>query len=396
MPRLTAGAGAGLVTLRQQRSRLLRYLIGFVGCLAILAALQSWNYPFTHRIGDRFADGLAARMTFRVVNAFETSRASRDREREVPLIFRNDPTELRRLPERLKAALGVIAEAKQLGDVSEEVQRAFGLLPHSEIVVAEKPGGDPAQDAEFRFRQLKQAITPLDGVRSETHISTIIDELVRLIEPLYKKGLVNPKVLERTEIGLDSQLAIVDRQAQLPDDNPLADEQLWISVRITDVAMSDLLNDAGYLSQRWSDYPTLETIRQPLQAWLRNQSRPTLEYDQSATQQARRWAGRQVEPVYDVINEGDVFLPPDGVIDQNLLRVLEAEYQASLEMFPWEARLARIGIVFLMILMFLGADCLVPGALRTVCDCQLAPSGLVPDRGGGGGAAGALDLLRPR
>ncbi len=318
----------------------------------MLAALQSWNYPFTHRIGDRFPDGLSARMTFRVVNAFETSRAARDREREVPLIFRNDPTELRRLPERLQAALGVIAEARQLNELSEEVRRAFGLISQT-AAPGEKPVNDPDAQAAFRFQQLKQAITPLDGVRSETHISSIVDEFTRLIEPLYKKGLVNPKILERSEIGLDSQLAIVDRNATLPDPNPLGDEQLWILVRITDVSLSDLLNDAGFLSQRWSDYPTLETIRQPLDTWLRNQSRPTLEYDQSATQQARRWAGKQVEPVYDVINEGDTFLSPDGVIDANLIRVLEAEYQASLEMFPWEARLARIAIVFMMIVIFL-------------------------------------------
>ena len=354
-PRNASGGSTGLLSLRYQRARLVRIVIGLLGAIVIVAALQSWNYPFSHRIGDRFPDGLSARMTFRVVNAFETSRASRDREREVPFIFRNDSTELMRLPERLKAALGAVSEAESLDDLSEEVRRAFGLMPVppvESVAPATAETSEKKDDAAFRFQQLKQAITPLDGSQFDTHISTIVDEFDRLIEPLHKKGLVNPVVLERSDLGLDSQLAIVDKQTDLPEHNPLADEQLWISVRIIDVTLSDLLNDAGYLSQRWSDFPTLETIRRPLETWLRNQARPTLEYDQSATQVARRWAGKQVEPVYDVINEGDVFLPPDGVIDQNLLGVLRAEYDASLELFPWEAQLTRVVIVFSLICMF--------------------------------------------
>ena len=346
-------------SLRHQRGRLGRLVIGLLGALAILAALHSWKYPFTYRVGDRQPDGLFARMTFRVVNTFETTRASREREREVPLIFRNDPEEIRRLPERLQGALGAVAEAETVDELSEEVKRAFGLVLQPPLAnepgrTTERPVAEPEQDVHFRFQQLKQAITPLDGLKFETHISTIVDEFTRLIEPLHKKGLVNPKVLERAEVGLDSQLAIVDRRTVLPEDNPLEDERLWILVRMTDVTLSDLLNDAGFLSQRWSDYPTLETIRRPLELWMRNQARPTLDYDQSATQLARRWAGRQVEPIYDVINEGDRFLPPDGVIDQALLAILYAEYEASLADFSWEIRVWRMVIVFSMICIFLG------------------------------------------
>ena len=346
-------------SLRYQRGRLVQQLIGFLGVIAIVVAIQGWIYPFTYRVGDRFPNGLSARMTFKVVNNFETSRIAKERERLVPLIFRNDSSTLKLAPDQLKAALGAIAEAKTLTDLSLEVRQAFGLIegpsiPKIDLTNPTQGGAiDVSTDVRFRFEQLKQAITPLDARQSDTHISSIIDEFTRLIQPLYKTGIIDARDLTRRDLGLDSPLAIVDANVELPRPNPLEDTELWIAVSITDVALSDLLNDAGFLGHRWSDFPRLETIRQPLEQWMRNQVRHTLEYDQANTQLARRWAGKQVEPVYDLINEGDEFLPPDGIVDRNLLNILIAEYEASLELFTFETRLARAAIVFLMVLILL-------------------------------------------
>ncbi|MCA8987758.1 MAG: HDIG domain-containing protein [Planctomycetaceae bacterium] len=342
-------------SLKYQRGRLLQFSTGLLATIAIVVVLSGWVYPFPYRNGDRFPDGLAARSTFEVINNFETSRLAKERERMVPLIFRNDPETLRNSPERLKAALGAIAESESLEHLSLEIREAFGLSGQVNLTTIQPTdsGNGSAltanDDAQFRYQQLREAITPLDARQSETHISSIIDEYSRFIQPLLKTGLINPKDLARRDLGLDSPLAIVNSQVNLPKPNPLEDTEIWMAASITDVSLSDLLNDAGFLGQRWSDFPRLDIIRAPLTNWMRNQVRPTLEYDQASTQRARRFAGERVEPVYDLINEGDEFLPPDGVIDQNLLNTLWAQYKASLDHFTWDARLARSAIVFLMV-----------------------------------------------
>ena len=243
-------------------------------------------------------------------------------------------------PEQLKGALGKIAEADTLDDLPLEVRVSFGIVTKTDqgrIEVQNDSNSaviEPNQDAEFSFNQLKQAITPLDGQESETHISTIVDEFTSFIKPILPTGIVRPEDLTRYEIGFDSVLAIVDNKTDLPDENPLEDKQRYRERNPTDVILADLLNDAGLLGQRIGDFPTLETIRIPLNEWLRNEMRPTLVYDQFTTQKAKSFVRSQVEPVYDLINEGDEFLPPDGVLEEELLRTLEAEYAASIEGIP--------------------------------------------------------------
>jgi len=347
-------------SLKYHRGRLLRLMIGLVGAIAIVTSLQSWVHPFTYRIGDRCPDGVVARMTFQVTNSFETARLAKERERLVPLIFRNNPEPLRMVPQQLKAALGAVAEADTLADLNPEVRQAFGLVQAPAPAETppgpaqpEQPATDQSQDVRFRFEQLKQAITPLDAQQFDTHISSIIDEFTRFLHPIIKTGILDPRDLERRELSLDSTLAIVDADVDLPRPNPLDNTEVWNPATITDVSLSDLLNDAGLLSQRWSDYARLEPIRRSLERWMRNTVRPTLEYDQAMTQTARRWAGQQVEPVYDLINEGDELVPPGELVDQSRLNILLAEYEAFLEVFPAEARLGRLSIVFLMVSVLL-------------------------------------------
>ncbi len=351
-----AGGGNGQNSLQLQRSRWLRFFIGFLGSIGILVGLQGWTFPFTHRIGERFADGLSAKMDFQVIDEFETRRAIEEQERQVPFIFRNDPEVLARLPDQLRGALGNIAEAGNYKELSREVREAFGLISNEETSQLEIPNENKGSltavagnNIEFDFQQLKQVITPLDVEQSETHISTIVEEFRQLLEPILPTGIVDPEEIKYRKISLDATLAIIDKNVTIKQDDPLADKQKWISVRLTDVILSDLLNDAGVLGQKWGDYPTLVTIRSPLERWLRNQSQPSLSYDQLATKNAIEKARSQVEPVYNHISRGEELIPPDGVIDANLLSILEAEYHASLDQFPWQARLARMVIVLVLI-----------------------------------------------
>ena len=339
-----------------KRSKGSRYLIGFVASVGILIGLQGWTFPFTHRIGERFADGLSAKMDFQVVDEFETRRAIEERIRQVPFIFRNDRKVLEKLPDQLRGALGNIAKAGNYRELSSDVRRAFGLISNqesSELEIKGTPKGSLSAEAgnnvEFDFQQLKQVITPLDVEQSETHISTIVEEFRQLIEPILPTGIADPDEISYRKINVDATLAIFDKETVIPPDDPLADKQKWIATHLPDVLLSDLLNDAGLLGQRWSDFPTLVTVRQPLERWLRSQCQPSLSYDQVATKNAIEKERSRVEPVYNHISRGEELVPPDGVVDANLLSILEAEYHASLEQFPWEARLARMVIILVLI-----------------------------------------------
>ncbi|MBL4886123.1 MAG: HDIG domain-containing protein [Planctomycetaceae bacterium] len=351
------GGNNGLYSHQHQRDRLLRFLICLLGAIAILVGLQGWTFPFTHRIGERFADGLSAKMDFKVVDDFETKRAVAEHMREVPYVFVQDSQVLKQIPDQLRAALGHIAEAGNHRELSLEVQEAFGLQSeqHTPLELSNSDDNDSltveaGNDVEFYFQQLKQVITPLDVEQSETHISSIIDEFQRFLEPIFVTGVVDPAAIKYRKIAIDSTLAIVQKKdSQLPDENPLSNKNKWISVQLTEVTLSDLLNDAGLLGQQWGDYPTLVTIRHPLEHWLRQQVRPSLKFDQAATKNANSWARNEVQPVYNLISQGEELIAPDGVVDRNVLAILEAEYHASLEKFPWQARVARMIIVFVLI-----------------------------------------------
>jgi len=351
-----AGGASRQDSLQVKRGRWLRFVIGIVASIGILIGLQGWTFPFNHRIGERFADGLSAKMEFQVIDEFETRRAIEEKIRQVPSIFRNDQKILSKLPDQLRGALGSIAEAGNYKELSKDVRKAFGLISNEDSsqleIMGTKKGSLTAEavnNIEFDFQQLKQVITPLDVEQSETHISTIVEEFRQLIDPILPTGIADPEEIKYRKISIDATLAIFDKDAVIPLEDPLADKQKWIATHLPDVMLSDLLNDAGLLGQRWGDFPTLVTIRQPLERWLRSQCQSSLTYDQVATKNAIEKARSQVEPAYNHISRGEELIPPDGVIDASLLSILEAEYHASLAQFPWQARLARMVIILVLI-----------------------------------------------
>jgi putative nucleotidyltransferase with HDIG domain len=331
-------------TTRQQMNRAI--LCG-ITILALLLITESWRSPFPHRIGDQFPHGLSARTTFEIVNTFETNRVRNEQEKQVPFYFRNDAAYLRTLPRALQADLGTISESDSLEDLPRNLRRDFGLQPnYGEL-------GDTSTQQQVRniYSQLKSSISPGDVTRTETIISSIVEEMKQLLEPIMVSGIISQEEVNRLEIG-DSVIAVI------PADNELAGgltEPKPIEVHLVDVRAADLLNDAGLIGRNLQNYPALDPIKTPLMMWLRTHLLPSLRYDQAMTQEARSRVRMNVQEVRDKILVGDTLLPPNGVIEKDnlLLNKLQAEYRALINQSSWMETILRITMIASLLVVLL-------------------------------------------
>ena len=318
--------------------------------ILLVISVQSWQAPFPYRLGDYVPHGIAAKIAFERVNVEETERAQRNAEESVSFIFRHHPGALAALPEALRAALGEIAQANRLEQLSEQTRKDFGLHG-SDPVSGESLEAQARFDAESaadRFAALRATVLGPDLKMAQQRIDQMVEDFDQLLAPVIENGIVDPKAIERHNIAVDRRIRIVDEGA---------DVETGYEVRLTRVRLPDLLNDAGLLGTSWDDFPSLgEAIRPALSHWLLLRAESTLQYDQAATKIARSEARESVENKIDRFNESDLLVLPGAVLDADDLELVREEYRAFEATIGWGARLTRMGIVFMMILVLAGLN----------------------------------------
>lgn len=326
-----------------ERNAVPRTLMSLLTIALLVIGVRGWEAPFPFRLGDYKPHGLTSKVTFEVVNTLETNRLRRDREREVPFVFRNDATRFEALIEQLRASLGAIAASDVPEDLPLDVREAFELVPDFDG----DADSNKQQEFDFEFQQLKNAVSGRADSSSDTQITVIVEDFERFLDPIRQSGIISTSDVNRLELGIDSRLAVIPEDRFTPerirDYEALAES--WLPLQLVDVQAKDLLNDAGLLGLNWRLYPNLDPIQAPLERWLRNQMRPTLRYDQSTTQAARIAAKAQVEDVTLVINRGDELLPPQSIVNEEALSALWAEHQTAEHDVTWWHRFGRVTVV---------------------------------------------------
>ena len=69
------------------------------------------------------------------------------------------------------------------------------------------------------------------------------------------------------------------------------------------------------------------------------------------TDRARFEQGKSAEPVYDVFERGTCLVEPGQVVDEDRLRLLQAEHEAVQASFPLRDRAVRVAVVFVMLVI---------------------------------------------
>ncbi len=337
-----------LKTALRDRSVLLRLGVCLAALLCLLVTVQSWKASFVYREGDTPVHGIAAKIRFSRVDE-ERTRQARERAAEAaPFVFQNRPQLLDPLPQQLRAALVEISLADSIEHLPEETQLAFGLAPDPSI---QRPQLDqfrnepPAQ----RFRALKQAVSGENSPTAQQRIDDIIDDFTKFITPLRMLGSIDSRDARR-DVADGGKHTINDRSELLILGSP--DENSTQSVYLPAVQLHQRLSEAGDLGRSWLSYPGIpENIRPALSYWMMHEVPPTLRYDDVRTHAEKTAAAEAVEPVIDEYRVGDLLVRPGETIDSERLRLLEAEYQATEAQITLQARLTRVLVVFVMLVV---------------------------------------------
>jgi cyclic-di-AMP phosphodiesterase PgpH len=317
--------------------------------LMMLIAVQSWRVPFPYREGQRMANGVVARINFRIINASETDRLRSNAEERAPFVFRNDPTMLEGLPESLRAALVAIEPAENIDQLDQTLRESFGLTSDS------SGAGTPQE----RFALLKAAVTQKGQQTASQRIESIVVDFDNFLQPMRKNGIISPEDIRKQQIRLDTsriQTVPVAADAERGEAGGGSDTRQTDAapqlLRLTEVSLQDMLSAAGLMGDEyWPQFPYLQPIRPLITQWLQLQSPYTLRFDSLATAQAKESARESVPPVYDTVNRGDLIVPPDEVVEQKHLSLLRAEYAKLHEDMGWTGLLLRMAVVFLMLLV---------------------------------------------
>ncbi len=330
----------------RDRNVLLRIGLCLLGILGLLVAVQSWKAPFPYREGDTPEHGIAAKVGFSIVDAERTQQLRTIAEQEAPYVFVNHPELLDTLPLQLRVMLGSIAQATSIEEVPLDVRQAFGL---SEV----EPGKDSEaltryrnEPPEERFQALKSSVSMDDSVSANRKIEDLIGDFEKFLTPLRILGRIDLRDVREQKIPANGLIRVITQQEG---------KRLTNDVLLPQVRLSDRLNETGDLGKSWLSYPGIpQPIQSALCHWLLYTTPPTLLFDGDATREIKAAARETVPDVVNFYNRGDQLVEPGEMIDQAKLELLKAEYAAAEQKIGLGARLMRVAVVFVMLLVLAG------------------------------------------
>ena len=341
-------------------SFLLRLLATIAFVLLLTIVVEAWRSPFVYRLGEMIPHGILSRVDFERVDSFESRQEQEERAQQVPLYYLPKPAAIAQTRKQFADDISAVLNAEKQGDLSSEVQSAFGLditktptRPGEDapsVITPTTPGvteqpSPPVSDT--KFLELKQAILPAGQAESSENTVTspvdevrskLLEEFNNFLQPLNQIGIVNPDELKVLNPNYSREIAIMD-----PDGTGSVDE-----VPAQDVLLNYALRESGRLGQTWGNYPELSRIRPYLEHWLTVQMKPTLEYSEQQTQQRMNAARLSTPDVTITYSKGTVLLPARGKIDSVTLELLQAEQESIYANTSFRRRLFRFVTVTLL------------------------------------------------
>ena len=328
--------------LLRDQSLLMRWLLAVAGVAALTVAVQAWESPFPHRLGDYSSDGIAAKVAFGRVNEYDTEATRRTRANQVSPIFQLNSDPLDALPGRLRHDLEQLAAAPNLDAVPAPVRTSFGLRP------PETDGATPLPDDRITFEKLQaglQVPPTVETERPEDRIGDITDAFAKAVVVNLKfRGVLTADELKRADDPAALSIGILRPGLSVAQ-----------AVTARDVLLPELLRektdraDEGAITRYLTNDPRVPNVLVPaIRHWLRTIP-ATLTYDDAATKRARQFAREAVAPVENRYNPRDIIIDPGSRIDDTGLEVLRAEYQQFEGLVTPIQRGVRVGLVVVMI-----------------------------------------------
>lgn len=317
---------------------LLRLAVCAAFLVLMIGVLGSWRAPFPYQPGEYIADGLLAKIDFERVNETKTEVARMDRVRRVAPVFRNQESPLRELELQLREDLFDVSKVHDVAELSSELRSAFGLS-------ADTASGTAAPAPMGDWQALRSAIGPRES--AERPIDDIQGEFASFVGPLRETGILNPQDLARLDLAPDSKISVLPS-----DEEPAAEEPPTFVA--AEALLSETLKAGGKLARQWTQYPTLAKLQPLLERWLLNRARPTLVYDESATNQIRDLVRQHTPIVMDKFKRGQLLVAPGTRLNEESLDILRAQYKALESTVTWDERLVRVGMSGLLLLVLAG------------------------------------------
>lgn len=314
---------------------LLRLAVCGIYLVLMVLVLGGWKAPFPYQLGEFVSDGIVAKIDFERINQKKSELERIRRVELVPKVFRNDSESLRDLEDQLRADLLSVAEVHDVSELSPEVRVALGFSPTA-------ARGEMSETLQNEWQILRAAIGPRD--QAEQRIEEIVSEFSLFVSTLRESGLLDPDDVPRYDLSPERRIAV------LAENSP-ADEKEPPTYPIAEVLISEILKPGGKLARQWNQFPTLARLQPLLERWLINRARPTLRFDEAATNLRLELVRSQTPAEKDKFKRGQLLVPPGSRLDEESLDVLRAEYLTLEANVSLGERLVRISVTVLLLLV---------------------------------------------
>jgi putative nucleotidyltransferase with HDIG domain len=348
-PRKTRSAKAAALTASStwtgrvaEQLRNVDVLLRLAVCGAFLAlmviVLGGWKAPFPYHLGEFVPDGIVAKVDFERINQKKSELERIRRVELVPKVFRHDGQGLRDLEQQLRADLLSVAEVHDISELPSEVRWAFGLAAAR---------GDVPETLQTEWKALREAIGPRD--QAEQRIDELVGEFTLFVSPLRESGLLDPDDVARYELPPDRRIAVLAADAPgETDDSP--------TFAVNEVLINEVLKPGGKLARQWNQFPALARLQPLLERWLVNRAHPTLQFDETATNQRLQAVRSQTPAEKDKFKRGQLLVPPGSRLDEESLDILRAQYLALEAQVQGLERLIRVAVTALLLLVLGGLN----------------------------------------
>ncbi|MCA9085871.1 MAG: HDIG domain-containing protein [Planctomycetaceae bacterium] len=318
-------------------------IIGLLAVVTLTVAVQPWQAPFHYREGQVSADGVLARVDFRIENVLATRQARAEAEASASPVFVQSNTVLDELTAAFRSDLSIIANEENLSEIPGDIMAAFQL--GREIPGDVEKGTSPTT----RFDQVRLAMTESSMPIGE-RVDLMVEEFSQLLSKARLVGILDDKAREAAANGgvtlqPQQRIELVDSLG----------EPISYSL-VVDVTLKDQLLDTGRFGKAWTSLQNLQQIRPAVETWLTGRLKGQLSFDPITTEARRREAAERVEAQYDAFASGRVLVPPGTRIAEEHLQVLIHEHEAYEAQVSTRQRLTRIGgsalLLTMMVILF--------------------------------------------
>lgn len=309
-PQSASGPLAGLGALRDG-AVLMRVFLALLSAAVIWGVTEGWKPPFTWRTRQVPSRDVLARLEF--PNPLATEDARERARRQVRAVFSQDDEPLIEIRQSLIEQLKQVRAAARHSELDPSIEAAFALTP------AEGSPPPTDEEREAAFQRLRATVAEEESeqafVKAMEEVFSVWEEDGLLLEVPPELELSEPREIAVHKLGRPTERHVV---------------------KINDV----ILSDGNSIRQRLAGELGDAEIAERVFLWLWRRGMPsTLTYNAESSEVDREAAAAAVAEM--VFAKGQVLVKAGEPIDEEGLRILRWEYEASVATLSWRDKALR-------------------------------------------------------